>query len=40
MLRLCCVPSEIVEILTTHGLIRIFEVFDDEEKGLASFATM
>jgi anti-anti-sigma factor len=36
-LRLCCVPSEIVETLTRYGLIRIFEVYADDDVGLSSF---
>jgi anti-anti-sigma factor len=37
-LRLCRVPGKIVQVLTTHGLLRIFEIFDGEEQALASLA--
>jgi len=36
--RLCCLPKQIMDLLTMTKLLQIFEVFNAEEEAVASFA--
>jgi anti-anti-sigma factor len=36
--KICSVPDKIVELLTMHHLIQVFDHYEDEEAALASFS--
>ncbi|MGD8327810.1 MAG: STAS domain-containing protein [Acidobacteriota bacterium] len=36
--KICSVPPKIVELLTMHHLIQVFDHYEDEEAALASFS--
>jgi anti-sigma B factor antagonist len=36
--KICSLPPKIVELLTMHHLIQVFDHYDDETAALASFA--